>query len=155
MRKIGDGVAHGGTYTAHSVSLAAADKTLQILDETDALANIRSYGEKLRDGLTKILTSRQVPHSFVGHPALSGLFFNDTPPTDYRDWVNTDYALYDAMAPELHDLGILVEPDSREPWFLCEAHDMECLSETLDKFERALDITLQKSPAERAAIQTA
>ena len=27
MRKIGRGVAHGGTYTAHSVSLAAAEKT--------------------------------------------------------------------------------------------------------------------------------
>ena len=37
MRKIGRGVAHGGTYTAHSVSLAAAEKTLEILDETDAL----------------------------------------------------------------------------------------------------------------------
>src|SRR6202142_3264810 len=37
VRKIGKGVAHGGTYTAHSVSLAAAEKTLQILDETDAL----------------------------------------------------------------------------------------------------------------------
>ena len=28
MRKIGRGVAHGGTYTAHSVSLSAAEKTL-------------------------------------------------------------------------------------------------------------------------------
>ena len=37
MRKLGKGVAHGGTYTAHSVSLAAAERTLQILDETDAL----------------------------------------------------------------------------------------------------------------------
>jgi glutamate-1-semialdehyde 2,1-aminomutase len=37
MRKLGKGVAHGGTYTAHSVSLAAAEKTLEILEETDAL----------------------------------------------------------------------------------------------------------------------
>src|SRR5580693_564478 len=44
MRKIGRGVAHGGTYTAHSISLAAADKTLQILDETDALKRIEDYG---------------------------------------------------------------------------------------------------------------
>ena len=32
MRKLGRGVAHGGTYTAHPVSLAAADRTLQILE---------------------------------------------------------------------------------------------------------------------------
>ena len=44
MRKIGRGVAHGGTYTAHSVSLAAAEKTLQILDQTDALERIAEYG---------------------------------------------------------------------------------------------------------------
>ena len=44
----------------------------------------------------------------------------------------------------LHDLGILVEPDSREPWFLCESHNVGCLGETLDKFERAVDITLPK-----------
>jgi glutamate-1-semialdehyde 2,1-aminomutase len=40
MRKIGRGVAHGGTYTGHSVSLAAAEKTLEILDETPALEQI-------------------------------------------------------------------------------------------------------------------
>ena len=49
--------------------------------------------------------------------------------------------------PELHDQGILIEPDSREPWFLCEAHNVECLDETLDKFERAVDITTQKLSA--------
>ena len=48
MRKIGRGVAHGGTYTAHSVSLAAADKTLEILEETDALERIAQYGTRLR-----------------------------------------------------------------------------------------------------------
>ena len=152
MRKVGDGVAHGGTYTAHSVSLAAADKTLEILDETDALASIADYGKQLQDGIAKILSARRLPHSFVGHPSLMGLFFDASPPQDYRAWVNSDYEFYDTLAPLLHDLGIIVEPDSREPWFICEAHDMECLSETLDKFERAVDITLQQLPTERTKI---
>ena len=42
MRLIGDKVIHGGTYTCHSVALAAAEKTLEILDETDALETINS-----------------------------------------------------------------------------------------------------------------
>ena len=51
MRHIsGNEIAHGGTYTAHSVSLAAADKTLEILDETDALKKIASYGLRLQEG---------------------------------------------------------------------------------------------------------
>jgi glutamate-1-semialdehyde 2,1-aminomutase len=155
MRIVGNGVVHGGTFTGHSVSLAAADKTLQILDETDALANIAAYGEQLRQGMSKILSSRGVVHSFAGHPSMSGLFFDRRPPSDYRGWLESDYEFYDALAAELHERGILVEPDSREPWFMCEAHDVKCLGETLDKFEKAVDITMDTLPEERTTINTA
>jgi glutamate-1-semialdehyde 2,1-aminomutase len=60
MRNVGDGVVHGGTFTGHSVSLAAANQTLKILDETDALVNIADYGRKLQAGLKRILTSRGI-----------------------------------------------------------------------------------------------
>lgn len=144
MRMFGNGVVHGGTYTAHSVSLAAANKTLEILDETPALANIAAYGTRLREGLIKILSRRGIPHCFVGHPAMSGMFFSVTPPSNYRDWVKTDYTFYDTLAPNLHDLGILVEPDSREPWFMCEAHDDACFNQTIAKFEQAVDMTIEQ-----------
>jgi glutamate-1-semialdehyde 2,1-aminomutase len=155
MRCVGDGVVHGGTFTGHSVSLAAANKTLEILEETDALARIEQYGTELQTGMSKILSDRGIAHSFVGHPSMMGLFFSDDAPRDYRGWVNTDYTFYDTMAPALHDLGILVEPDSREPWFLCEAHDVECQGETLDKFEQAVDITMKKLPARKTSKKTA
>lgn len=149
MRHVGDGVVHGGTFTGHSVSLAAAAKTLEILDETTALADIERYGLQLQEGLSRILTERDIVHSFTGHPALMGLFFAEEPPSNYREWVQSDYAFYDALAPELHEQGILVEPDSREPWFLCESHNVGCLDETLDKFGRAVDITLPKLEQQR------
>ena len=143
MRKIGgdDGVVHGGTFTGHSVSLSAAAKTLEILDETDALKTIENYGLKLQKGMSKILSERSIAHDFSGHPSMMGLFFTEQAPDDYRGWLNSDYQFYDTLAPNLHEMGILVEPDSREPWFLCESHDMGCLQETLDKFEQAVDIT--------------
>jgi glutamate-1-semialdehyde 2,1-aminomutase len=144
MRLVGNGVVHGGTFTAHSVSLAAANKTLEILDETSALKDIESYGQDLRAGLSKVLSERSIAHCFTGHPALLGMFFAEEAPSDYRAWINSDYYFYDSLAPELHELGILIEPDSREPWFLCEAHNVECLDETLDKFKRAVDITIDK-----------
>ncbi len=145
MRKIGKGVIHGGTYTCHSVALAAADKTLEILDETDALDTIARYGRDMQAGMSRILKARGIPHTFVGHPSMGGLFFKQTAPGNYRDWLDSDYTFYDAMAPELHDLGILCEPDSREPWFVCEAHAADdSLPRTLHAFEKAVDITLQK-----------
>ncbi|MGI1663735.1 aspartate aminotransferase family protein [Palleronia sp. KMU-117] len=138
------GAAHGGTYTAHSVSIAAAAETLRILDETDALENIAAYGTELMDGISKILDARGIVHSFTGHPSMFGLFFAETPPDNYRDWKNSDYTFYDTMAEHLHDAGIIVEPDSREPWFMCEAHDAACLKDTLRAVEWSVEMTMEE-----------
>jgi len=144
MRKLGQGVAHGGTYTAHSVSMAAAEKCLEILDETDALERIADYGARLMAGMTAVLEARGIAHSFVGHPSMLGLYFSATPPRNYRDWKGSDYHFYDAMAQVLHDEGVLCEPDSREPWFISAAHDESCLKDTLRGFEIAVDATLRQ-----------
>jgi glutamate-1-semialdehyde 2,1-aminomutase len=142
------GAAHGGTYTAHSVSLAAAEECLRILDETPALSTIAAYGESLKAGLTDILQRRGVVHSFTGHSSMFGLFFAPQAPDNYRDWKLSDYSFYDAMAHHLHDLGVICEPDSREPWFMCEAHDAACLSDTLRAVETAVDLTLEQVQAD-------
>lgn len=144
------GAAHGGTYTAHSVSLAAAEKCLEILDETDTLAEIAAYGARLQAGIAAILDRRGIVHSFSGHPAMFGLFFAATPPDNYRDWKRSDYSFYDALAPNLHDAGVIVEPDSREPLFICAAHDADCLADTLRAFEAAIDRTLEQVEARPA-----
>lgn len=145
MRQVGDGVVHGGTYTCHAVSLAAAEKTLQILDESPALERIEAYGRNMQEGMSDILDARGIEHAFVGHPSMGGLFFNARPPSNYRDWLDSDYTFYDTMAPHLHDLGVLCEPDSREPWFICEAHaNTDCLEPTLTAFEQAVDLTIEQ-----------
>jgi glutamate-1-semialdehyde 2,1-aminomutase len=51
-----------------------------------------------------------------------GVHFTETVPTSYRDWRKTDSRLYREFAWNLIDRGIMLEPDSREPWFICEAH---------------------------------
>ena len=149
MRKLGRGVAHGGTYTAHPVSLAAAECTLQILEETDALDRVAAYGTRLRQEMGAVLAARGIAHSFVGHPSMSGLYFAEKPPRTYRDWKSSDYSFYNELARHLHDEGVLCEPDSREPWFVCAAHDEACLAETRYGFERAVDATIAETAAKR------
>ena len=143
------GAAHGGTYTAHSVSLAAAERCLQILDETPALDTIAAYGEKLKAGIKTILDRRGIVHSFSGHSSMFGLFFAPKPPSDYRAWKKSDYSFYDRMARHMQDHGIICEPDSREPLFICEAHDQSCLEDTLRAIETSVDLTLEQLEAEK------
>lgn len=155
MMGVSNGVTHGGTYTCQSVSLAAANRCLQILEETPALDTIAKYGNDLRVGMSKVLKERGIPHCFTGHGSMSGLFFSEKAPTNYRDWLNSDYTFYDTMAPKLHDLGVLCEPDSREPWFVCEAHDKACLGHTVAAFEHAVDETLDELKGTEVAQATA
>ena len=103
--------------------------------------------------MSEILDARGIVHSFAGHPSMGGLFFAEAPPSNYRDWKSSDYTFYDTMAGHLHDEGVLCEPDSREPWFICEAHDESCLADTLKGFEIAVDRTMRElsGPEKRRA----
>ena len=113
MSTIGpEGSAQGGTYAAHPVSLAAAEKTLEILDETDALERIARYGEQLQGALSGLLSARGVVHTWSGHASMGGIFFTEEAPRNYEDWVSSDYEFYEALSARLIRSGILVEPDS-------------------------------------------
>jgi glutamate-1-semialdehyde 2,1-aminomutase len=74
-----------------------------------------------------------------------GIHFVDEVPTNYRDWRRTDHRLYGRFAWNLIGEGIMLEPDSREPWFLCEAHrdlDLTWLEEAATRaLKKALDPT--------------
>lgn len=142
MRRIGPEVVHGGTYSGHPVSLAAAERTLAILKDTDALERAADYGRELQTGLGRILEARDIPHSFAGHPSMAGLFLTDEAPRDYREWQRLDGRLNRTLAQALIDCGVLVNPEAREPWFISAAHDAKCLKETLAAFEAAADAVL-------------
>jgi glutamate-1-semialdehyde 2,1-aminomutase len=121
--------------------LAAAERTLRLLRDTDALERVHAYGRKLQEGMHAILKARGIPHSFAGHPSMSGLFFRETPPRNYRDWKRSDYTFYDTLAQDLIENGVICEPDSREPWFICAAHDAQDLEKTLRVFEAGVEVT--------------
>ena len=116
------GVVHGGTYSANLVAVSAAHATLNILAQTDALQTISSVGAQVRDLLGRVFTAAGVEHAFAGPPAMFGVHFTREVPANYRDWRITNSSLYRKFAWKLIDHGVMLEPDSREPWFICEAH---------------------------------
>ena len=115
-------VVHGGTYTANLVGLSAAHATLDILANTDALKTVDEVGTQIKNVLSKVFTRAGVEHAFAGPPAMLGIHFTPDVPQTYRDWRKTDSRLYNLFAWELINRGVMLEPDSREPWFFCEAH---------------------------------
>jgi glutamate-1-semialdehyde 2,1-aminomutase len=116
------GVVHGGTYTANLIGLSAAAATLDILETTDALATCDRVGLAIQEVLASVFARFDLEHQFAGPPAMFGVHLGSYVPTNYRDWKRTQSALYAAFAKNLIRSGLMLEPDSREPWFLCEAH---------------------------------
>jgi len=124
MIKFGaDGVTHGGTYTANMIGLSAAKATLEVLSETDALATVNKVGASIKEVLARVFARFDIEHKFAGPDSMFGVHFGEEIPQNYRDWKKTDSKLYTAFAHNLIENGVMLEPDSREPWFICEAHN--------------------------------
>ncbi len=122
MEMLPSKVSHGGTYAGNRVAAAAAVKTLEIIRDTDALETIHATGTRIQGGIRALLDARGLAYQITGHPSMFGIMFTESVPSEYRDWANTDHQLYDAIAVAMHARGAMPEPDSREPWFMCEAH---------------------------------
>jgi len=117
-----NGVTHGGTYTANMVALSAAKATLTVLKETNAHETINRVGKEIQALLSRVFTKFGVEHCFAGPDSMFGVHFGSSVPQNYRDWKQTNSDLYTQFALNLIDNGVMLEPDSREPWFICEAH---------------------------------
>ena len=69
-----------------------------------------------------------------------GVHFGNEVPLNYRDWKKTNSDLYTEFAHKLIENGVMLEPDSREPWFICEAHqsvDLAWLEEVAERSMKA------------------
>lgn len=140
MMNVGPGMtAHGGTYSANTVSMAAADATLDIIANEPVIQTLNERGESLMEGLEEILGRSGIPHSIHGAPSMFGfsLGTSDTP-KNWREYSNTDTDLYEEIGMELSRLGIQPDADGAEPWFICYSLSEEDVAETLTKFEEAV-----------------
>src|SRR3954451_19868013 len=144
MSVLPDKVSHGGTYAGNRVAAAAAWKTLEIIRDTDALQTIHSTGERVQAGVRALLDAKGLAYQITGHPSMFGIMFTDVVASEYRDWATTDHQLYDAIAVGMHLRGAMPEPDSREPWFICEAHGRgDTVDRVMTIFSDSLDAALE------------
>ncbi|WP_256717748.1 aspartate aminotransferase family protein [Shewanella sp. UCD-KL12] len=139
------GVTHGGTYTANMIALSAAKATLTILNETDAYDSINKAGADIQQVLSRVFSKHGIEHKFAGPDSMFGIHFGSQVPQNYRDWKQTDSDLYTEFAHNLIKSGVMLEPDSREPWFICESHkDID-----LAQLEQLADIAMADAIAAR------
>ncbi len=132
-------MAHGGTYSGNVVGAAAAEATLEILENQPILETINERGKALMAGIGDVLTEAGLPHVVTGVPSMFGIFLgSDEEPHDFRDYLAGDGELYEEISIGLNRRGIQPDADGREPWFLCYALSEEDVAETLNAFNDAV-----------------
>lgn len=137
-------LAHGGTYCGNAVGAAAAVATLDILAQTDALEHIQARGTRLMQGLEEVFTEAGLEHEITGVPAMFGITLQPQvrPVRNYRDTVMSNHQLYERLAGAMRQRGVEIEPDWREPLFLCAALTAADVEETLNVVNDSLkDVT--------------
>ena len=102
------------------------------------LADLAKRGQCLKSGLGEILSDADIPHQLTGHPNMQGFLVTSKEIRDVRGLVDHDDAIYDAIMSHMYENGVWPEPDAREPWFLCAAHDDSLIDETLNRFQDAV-----------------
>ena len=133
------GLAHGGTYSGNVVGAAAADKTLEILEQQPVLETINLRGKALMTGIDDILTEAGIPHVVTGVPSMFGIFLGkNEQPHDFRDYLSGDGELYETISMGLNARGVQPDADGREPWFLCYSLSESDVDETLNIFNDAV-----------------
>jgi glutamate-1-semialdehyde 2,1-aminomutase len=140
MGVIGPGsVAHGGTYTGNVVGAAAAVATLKILRDEPIIETIFKRGQRLMEGIGKILADEGIPNYVTGVPSMFSYILGvDEEPQDFRAYAKGDDGLYERLSFALLDRGVMPDVDGREPWFMCYAHDDAIIDETLNAFADAV-----------------
>lgn len=131
-------VAHAGTFNSHPVAMAAAEATLEHLEDhaDQVYPALNDTGRSLMDGLRAAADRHGVPLLVDGPGPVFQTYITDQPAvTDYRSFAACDRA---AMA-RLHELlfagGISIVP--RGLWFLSTEHTDAHVEETLQVAEDA------------------
>jgi len=75
-----------GTFGGETLSLAAAKAVLSKLQREPVLETLKMRGQKLLDGVNRLISELDIQHilSVCGHPSWSFLVFKDTPP--FTSW---------------------------------------------------------------------
>lgn len=133
-------VAHGGTYSGQTVGAAAADATLELMENNPVIDTIFTQGQSLIDGIEEILGRADLPFCVTGVPSMFGIVLGtEEAPADYRSYISAaDLDLYVKLWREWVQRGVMPAHFGQEPWYMSYSHGDEIVADTLTAFEDAV-----------------
>jgi glutamate-1-semialdehyde 2,1-aminomutase len=139
----GDRATIDGTYNAAPYALAAARKTLEIMQTEDVFERLYMRGEQVRVGLRAAAAAAGAPVSIVGLGSEWAVYFRPTAPTNFREALESDGAAYAKFHAVMVDGGIIQPAFPNGDRRLCAATSQEDVDLTIEVAHRAFAASVQ------------
>lgn len=139
MRQVApDGpIYQAGTLSGNPLAMAAGLATLQALQQPGVYDQLEQTSAKLEAGLCDAAKSANVPVYLTRVGSMLGLFFSDTPITNYEQALTCHTTRFAAFFNSMLDQGIILAPAQYEAWFVSTAHDESSIEKTIDVADAA------------------
>ena len=125
-----------GTYNGNPVSSAATLKTIEILGRDGFYERLYRLGDLLRDGINQVIERLGVNAVCYGYGSTWGIFFDRTPPSNYRDVLYHSEAgggeKGAAYTRHMLNHGIFIQPSRPARAYLYAAHTEDDVQRTVD-----------------------
>jgi glutamate-1-semialdehyde 2,1-aminomutase len=95
------------TFSGETTALAAAHATLEVLETTEALANLWRHGQRLGDGLRSLFARHRLPVALWGNAARLQVRWTDVPSLPHPEELRTFWLAEHAKRGVLHGIGVM------------------------------------------------
>ena len=129
-------VYQAGTLSGNPLATAAGLAALELLDDA-AYTQLADTAQRLGDGLAKAFAGAGHDVCAPVEATLVGLYFGQSPATDYATARRTDEAGYARAFHELLDRGVAIAPGAYEVLFPGLSHDDVIVDEIIASAEQA------------------
>ncbi|MEZ4496760.1 MAG: aspartate aminotransferase family protein [Thermomicrobiales bacterium] len=134
----GGNVFFAGTYNGHAGSVAAALATIAEMETGKVFEHIFRLGDRMRDGLRKIVNDLDLVWTVAGFGSVYTLYFMDGPAENYTDLLRNDENLYVRYRQGLNDRGIFELPMNLKRNHISYSHTEADIDRTLEAAEEVL-----------------
>jgi len=125
------------TLGGNPISSGAALASLEIYRRKETYPHLHEIGRYLRDGMRRVLASRQLRAQIIGDGPLAQVVFSPDPVFDYRSTRRGDREKGRALMLGLFRRGIFLNPMGTK-LYLSLAHDRAACDQLLDRLDDAL-----------------
>ncbi len=130
-------VYQAGTLSGNPLATAAANATLDILEESSCYEQLEATSAMLEAGLADAAKGASVPLTINRVGSIMSCFFTERPVRNFADVQSTNIKQFKRFFAEMLSHGIYLAPSAYEAMFISLAHTKQDIQKTIEAAQKA------------------